>query len=59
MAFTSITNHGEYISAYYLAAPIRSLIPLGPIDGREALTITNSYLSEFADHVTRRGPQPG
>jgi len=43
---------------YYLAAPIRSQIPLGPIDGSEALAITGAYVSAFADHVIHGRPEP-
>ncbi|WP_051124666.1 alpha/beta hydrolase family protein [Amycolatopsis benzoatilytica] len=50
-------NFSDY-GSYYLAAPIRSQIPLGPIDGTEALTIANAYLAAFADHVTQSRPEP-
>ncbi|WP_198046927.1 hypothetical protein [Kutzneria sp. 744] len=30
---------------YYLAAPVRSQLALGTIDGTDALTITNAYLT--------------
>lgn len=50
-------NFSDY-GSYYLAAPIRSQVPLGSIDGTEALTITNAYLAAFADHVTQGRPEP-
>lgn len=50
-------NFSDY-GSYYLAAPIRSQVPLGPIDGPAALTITNAYLAAFADHVTQGRPEP-
>jgi len=50
-------NFSDY-GGYYLAAPIRSQVPLGPIDGTEALTITNAYLTAFVDHVTQGRPEP-
>ncbi len=49
-------NFTDY-GAYYLAAPIDFLLALGPIDGREALSITNAYLSAFADHTTGTRPE--
>ena len=49
------TDYGTY----YLAAPIRSLIPLGPADGGGALNTAGTYLTTFADRVTRRGAPPG
>ncbi|MDP5227496.1 MULTISPECIES: hypothetical protein [Arthrobacter] len=50
-------NFSDY-GNYYLAAPIRSQIPLGPIDGSEALTITGAYLGAFIDHVALGRPEP-
>jgi predicted dienelactone hydrolase len=50
-------NFSDY-GAYYLAAPIRSVIGLGTINGIDALTITNAYLTAFADHVTGDRPEP-
>lgn len=50
-------NFSDY-GSYYLAAPIRSLIQLGPIDGTRALTIVDQYLAAFADHVTRGDREP-
>jgi len=40
-------------AAYYLAKPLRLVMPLGGIDGRRALTITNGYLGAFADRAAR------
>lgn len=50
-------NFSDY-GAYYLAAPIRSVVGLGSIDSHDALTITNAYLVAFADHVARGLPEP-
>ncbi|WP_422936273.1 hypothetical protein [Sinomonas sp. P47F7] len=50
----NFSDHGSY----YLAAPMRSQVPLGPIDGTQALTITNAYLTAFVDHVTQGRPEP-
>ncbi|WP_051941013.1 alpha/beta hydrolase [Phaeacidiphilus oryzae] len=50
-------NFSDY-GAYYLAAPIRSAVGLGSIDGDEALTITDAYLAAFLDHVARGLPEP-
>ncbi|MFE9574389.1 alpha/beta hydrolase [Streptomyces sp. NPDC006692] len=50
-------NFSDY-GAYYLAAPIRSVVGLGSIDSDEALTITNAYLAAFVDHVARGLPEP-
>lgn len=49
-------NFTDY-GAYYLAAPTDSLIGLGPIDGGEALTITNAYLGAFIDHAVSGRPE--
>lgn len=40
-------------AAYYLAAPMRLLLPMGSIDGKRALTITTGYLGAFADRAAR------
>ncbi|MGK4578784.1 alpha/beta hydrolase [Kitasatospora sp. HPMI-4] len=50
-------NLSDY-GAYYLAAPIRLAVGLGPIDGDDALTITDAYLAAFVDHVARGLPEP-
>jgi dienelactone hydrolase len=43
-------------AAYYLAAPLRLLLPLGGIDGRRVLTIASGYLGAFADSAARGSP---
>lgn len=50
-------NFSDY-GAYYLAAPVRALVGLGPIDGDHALAITDAYLAAFVDHVARGMPEP-
>lgn len=40
-------------AAYYLAEPLRLVVPLGGIDGRRVLMITNGYLGAFADRAAR------
>jgi dienelactone hydrolase len=40
-------------AAYYLAEPLRLIMPLGSIDGRRVRTITNAFLGAFADRATR------
>ncbi|MER6952149.1 hypothetical protein ABT294_49885 [Nonomuraea sp. NPDC000554] len=50
-------NFSDY-AAYYLAAPIRSLVPLGGIDGGLGLAITNAYLTAFLDHTVRGADEP-
>lgn len=50
-------NFSDY-AAYYLAAPVRHLLALGPIDGDLGLTITNAYLTAFLDHSVKSQPQP-
>ncbi|MGH3320979.1 MAG: hypothetical protein ACRDN9_12485 [Streptosporangiaceae bacterium] len=45
-------NFSDY-AVYYLAAPLRHLIPLGGIDGDLGLTITNAYLAAFLDHTVK------
>jgi dienelactone hydrolase len=50
-------NFTDY-AAYYLAAPIRPLVPLGTIDGGLGLTITNAYLAAFLDHTVRGTDEP-
>ncbi len=49
-------NFTDY-GAYYLAAPIDFVLALGPIDGREALSVTNAYLGAFVDHATGTRPE--
>lgn len=50
-------NFSDY-GSYYLAAPIRSLLALGTINGADALTITDAYLTAFVDHVTQGRTEP-
>ncbi|WP_319945318.1 alpha/beta hydrolase [Nocardia macrotermitis] len=45
-------NFSDY-SGYYLAAPIRTQLALGSIDGPQTLTTINGYLTTFADQVSR------
>lgn len=40
-------------AAYYLAEPARLALPLGSINGRRALTITNGYVGAFVDRAAR------
>lgn len=49
-------NFSDY-GAYYLAAPLRSQLALGAIDGDTALAITNAYLTAFVQHVTHGRPE--
>lgn len=50
-------NFTDY-AAYYLAAPLRHFLALGPIDGGLGLRITNAYLAAFLDHAVRSRPEP-
>jgi dienelactone hydrolase len=50
-------NFSDY-GGYYLAAPLRSRLALGAIDGDDALTITNAYLVAFVEHVARSRADP-
>lgn len=50
-------NFSDY-GSYYLAAPLRSLIAVGTINGTEALTITDAYLTAFVDHVAHGRTEP-
>lgn len=50
-------NFSDY-AAYYLAAPIRHLLALGPIDGHLGLRITNAYLAAFLDHTLQGRDEP-
>lgn len=43
-------NFTDY-AAYYLTAPLRSLLPLGKIDGNQGLTETNKYLTGFLNQT--------
>lgn len=57
VAGTEHFNFTDY-AAYYLAAPLRSVVPLGPIDGAHGLRITNAYLTAFLDHAVRGRSSP-
>ena len=50
-------NFSDY-DAYYLAAPLRRLLAMGPISRNRGLTITDAYLVAFLDHVLRRRAEP-
>ncbi len=50
-------NFTDY-AAYYLAAPLRSLVPLGGIDGRRGLSVTGAYVAAFLAHTVRRHAEP-
>lgn len=50
-------NFSDY-GSYYLAAPIRSQLALGSVNGPDALTITGAYLTAFVDHVTQGLHEP-
>ncbi|WP_344314686.1 hypothetical protein [Fodinicola feengrottensis] len=50
-------NFTDY-AAFYLAPPVNTLIPLGPIDGDRGLTIVNAYVVAFTDHVVRGTAEP-
>lgn len=57
VAGTEHFNFADY-AAYDLAAPVRSLVPLGSIDGAHGLEITNAYLTAFLDDVVRGRSSP-
>lgn len=46
------------LGVLYLAAPLRALLALGPVNGRKALTITGAYLAAFLGLTLRGEPQP-
>ena len=50
-------NFTDY-GAYYLAFPLRKLLPLGSIDGDHALQLINAYLTAFAIESTDGPAQP-
>jgi dienelactone hydrolase len=50
-------NFTDY-ATYYLAAPLRSQLALGSIDGDRGLAITTAYLTAFLDHTLRDHPEP-
>ena len=41
-------------ATYYLAAPLRFLIPLGSVDGSRGLRLTAAYVAAFADRAATR-----
>jgi predicted dienelactone hydrolase len=47
------TEHFDFtdLAAWYIAQPLRSLYPLGPIDGNRALTIQTTYVTTFLNHA--------
>ena len=51
-------NFTDY-GAFYLALPLRKLLPLGSIDPRRALTIQNGYVVTFLDHFLHGAPAEG
>lgn len=54
---TAHFNFTDY-AAYYLAAPLRHVVPLGDIDGDRGLLVANAYLTAFLDHVVRHEREP-
>ncbi|WP_055495740.1 hypothetical protein [Streptomyces sp. TP-A0356] len=50
-------NFTDY-ATYYLAAPLRSQLALGSIDGGRGLTLANSYLTAFVDHIVKHRSEP-
>lgn len=50
-------NFTDY-GAYYIPRPLHGLAQLGPIDGHRCLTVVSAYVTAFADHVLRGGPEP-
>jgi hypothetical protein len=50
IAGTAHFNFTDY-AAYYLAPPVSTLIPLGPIDGYDGLAIAATYVHAFLDHA--------
>jgi dienelactone hydrolase len=50
-------NFTDY-ATYYLAAPLRALVPVGGIDGPRGLAITGAYLVAFLDHAVRGTAEP-
>jgi dienelactone hydrolase len=51
-------NFTDY-GVYYLALPLRTILPLGGINPRRALTIQNGYVTTFLANVIYREPAPG
>lgn len=56
LAGTEHFNFTDY-GAYYLAYPLRKLLPLGSINGDHALNLVNAYLTAFAVQSTGGPPQ--
>ena len=54
------TRHFNFsdLGVLYLAAPLRALLALGPIDGRKALQVTGAYLVAFLGLTLRGEPKP-
>jgi predicted dienelactone hydrolase len=50
-------NFTDY-GIYYLAGPLRKFLPLGSVDPRHALTVTNGYLTTFLSHAIYRTAIP-
>lgn len=54
---TAHFNFTDY-AAYYLAPPVSTLIPLGPLDGYRGLSTSAGYLQAFLDHTAHGGSAP-
>lgn len=54
------TEHFDFTdyAAYYLALPLRMLLPLGGMEGDHALRATSEYLTRFLDTSFRRTSSP-
>lgn len=50
-------NFTDY-GAYYIPAPLRGLVQLGPIDGDRGLVVVSASVTAFLDHVLHGGPAP-
>lgn len=50
-------NFTDY-GAYYIPAPLHGLAQLGSINGDRCLAVVSAYVTAFADHVLRDGPEP-
>ncbi|HEY3511385.1 MAG TPA: hypothetical protein VGL36_19585 [Kribbella sp.] len=48
-------NFTDY-DLYFLGPPLRSLIGLGSVNPRQALSIQNDYVTAFLDHAVRNAP---
>lgn len=51
-------NFTDY-GVYYLAYPLRKYLPLGTADRRQALTVTNGYVTTFLSHAIYKTAAPG